>query len=365
MRLAYLPFRGRRLRNKVTILSRQADEPGLDIRMLTEYLQQQYPELELRVLCRFIGAGITGKLSYLPHMLTQMRHISTSKVVVLDGYCIAACVIRIRPETKVIQMWHALAAIKKFGYQTIGRPDGHSSDVAEIMCMHKNYDYILCPSEATGRIYQEAFRTTDDHFLPIGLPRIDALLQGDGRAAAMREAYDIPEEKEIILYAPTFRKGEAIPLADLMQAIDSEKFVLVIRLHPLDTLTEVPGEGAAGGLRIIKDDTYGEYDWLLACDRMITDYSALAVEFSLTGKPLYFYVYDIDRYETSTGLNLDPGRELPQACARTAQQLQEILDRDYDMDALRGFRRKYISIDTADCTARLGDYIHGITEEIH
>jgi hypothetical protein len=40
-------------------------------------------------------------------------------------------------------MWHALAAIKKFGYQTIGYPDGLKPKIAKVLCMHKNYHYLI------------------------------------------------------------------------------------------------------------------------------------------------------------------------------------------------------------------------------
>ena len=73
-------------------------------------------------------------------MLTQMYHIATSKVVVLDGYCIAASVLNHKPDTKIVQMWHALGTIKKFGYQVLGTEEGSDPDVARIMRMHKNYD---------------------------------------------------------------------------------------------------------------------------------------------------------------------------------------------------------------------------------
>ena len=359
LRLVYIPIRRRPVQRKVTIISRQSDRPSLDIRMLQRELARRHPDVECTVLCRAIGPGIGGKLSYLLHMITQMKHIAASRVVVLDGYCIAACVLRHKPETKIIQMWHAVAAIKRFGYQTIGLEGGHSSTVAEVLCMHRNYDHVLCCSETTGEIFCEAFRTTPDHLLYMGLPRLDRL-QASGREK-LREEFRIPEDREILLYVPTFRRGQKVPLQDLIEAVNLGRFTLVIRLHPLDE----PPEELRGTPGVIIDTEHSTQRWLRACDRIITDYSALAVEASITGKPLYYYIYDIDSYERNVGLNVDPRIEMPHAAAVTAEELRDLLEKDYDFGELQRFRDKYITVDTHGCTARLGEFIYGIVEEVH
>ena len=359
LRLVYIPIRRRPVQRKVTIISQQSDSPSLDIRLLQQELAKRHPDVECMVLCKTIGPGLGGKVSYLLHMITQMKHIASSKAVVLDGYCITACVLNPKPETKIIQMWHAVAAIKRFGYQTIGLEGGHSSTVAEVLCMHRNYDYVMCCSEATGKIFCEAFRTTEDHLLYMGLPRLDRL-QASGKEK-LREELGIPKEKEILLYVPTFRRGQKIPLQDLIGAVDLSRFTLVIRLHPLDE----PPEELRGMPGVIIDTEHSTQRWLRACDRIITDYSALAAEASITGKPLYYYIYDIESYERSVGLNVDPRIEMPHAAAQTAEELRELLDQDYDFDELKRFREKYITVDTHGCTARLGEFIYGIVEEVH
>lgn len=364
LRLIYRPIRCRRVRDKVTIISRQSKAPSVDIRMLADYLKLKYPEVECVVLCKFIEPGIREKIKYFVHMIRQMNHIATSRLVVLDGYCIAACVLNHKKETKILQMWHAVAAVKKFGYQTIGTTGGHSRLVAEVMCMHRNYDYILCPGSEMGRIYCEAFHAEPDRLLYMGLPRLDLIWDSEESAAAIRRDYSIPAEKEILLYIPTFRKGSSVRLKDLVRSIDSQKFCLVVRLHPLDKPRPL-SDAEKGDLQVIFDRKRSTQEWIRSCDRLITDYSALSVEASLTGKPLYFYIYDITEYEQSVGLNVDPRLQMPHAAAITGLQLSDLLAKPYDYDELRAFRDKYISIDTDACTARLGDFIYGVIKEVH
>lgn len=363
LRGIYAPMKGRQLRNKTTIISRQSDEPSMDIALLADYLRRNHPDMEVKVLCHMLEGR--SRLGYAFHMLRQMWHMGNSPVVVLDGYCIAACVLDHRPETEIVQMWHALTAVKKFGYQSIGRSTGRSEEIADIMRMHRNYDHILCPGGETGRLFCEAFHAGREQLVPLGLPRIDRILEPPEKGAGLREEYGVPEGREVLLYAPTFRRGGSVMPGDLLSVIDPERFALVVCLHPLDEDVSAFRQEADSPLQVIIDRRHTTYDWLAECDRIITDYSALGLEAALTDKPVYFYVYDIEDYAKSTGLNIDPREEIPQATAVTAGQLAELLDQPYDREGLRAFRDKYVEINTSNCTEKLGEYIYGLAEKAH
>lgn len=371
LRLIYIPFRSLPVRRKVTIISRQSDKPSDDIRMLAEYLRREHPEVECRVLCRFIHPNPGSRIRYLFHMLTQMKNIAQSRAVVLDGYCITACVLNHRPETKILQIWHAVAAIKKFGFQSIDQPGGHSRMVAETMCMHRNYDYVLCPSPATGMHFAQAFRVDPSRLVYMALPRLDLLKEPDAETAAqtsteLRSACGIPEDRELLLYVPTFRKGRAVRLDDLIRSVDYRRFALVIRLHPLEKPVYPADPGGEEDGRFITFTRRGSTEeWIRAADRIITDYSALAVEAALTGKPLYYYIYDVEEYEQSVGLNVDPRKEMPHASAVTGEQLAQLLAGEYPFGELKRFREKYITVDTDACTERLGEFVYGMAEDDH
>ena len=88
-----------------------------------------------------------------------MYYIATSKVVITDGYNVLISCLKHKKHTCIIQMWHALAAIKKFGYQSIGLKDGMNPKTAKILNMHANYDYVLSGSDAMNKPFSEAFNT--------------------------------------------------------------------------------------------------------------------------------------------------------------------------------------------------------------
>ncbi|MDD6311587.1 MAG: CDP-glycerol glycerophosphotransferase family protein [Firmicutes bacterium] len=360
LRALYAPMKLQKTRNKVVFISRQSEKPSVDLLKLRDYLEKNHPEVEVKLMVRMLEGH--SKVGYAFHMISQMMNIASSKLVVLDGYCIAACILNHKPETKIIQMWHATAAIKNFGYQVINKPSGRSAEVAETMCMHRNYDYIIAPSEVTGEHFCQAFRADRDKLRFYCLPRIDDIMAEDSQLnEKIRKEYGLGDDKEVVVYVPTFRRNAVVETKPLIESLDPEKYVLVIKLHPLDE-TEVDTEGT--DLRVIADRKYSSYEWLKAADRIITDYSALGVEAALVMKPLYYYVYDIDEYKEDVGLNVDPLVELPQMSSKDAGELAKMMERPYDFDALRAFRNRFVSVDTDNSTGKLGEFIHGIIKEI-
>ena len=358
LKILYAPMRILKTKNKVTLISREGNKESMEFKKIREELEKTYPEYKVKVISKKIEEkdGIIKQL--LPNCISifqQMYNLATSKVIVLDTYCITACILPHKKETKVIQIWHALGAIKKFGYQTIGKKTGSNEKTAKIMCMHKNYDYVLAPSKATAKIYEEAFNVTEDKIKYIGIPRIDYILKKDEEVTKkIYEMYPILKEKQNIVYVPTYRKGEKIELDELVEKIDTSKYNLVVKLHPLD-LKEYNYKEKEG---IIYEQRCKTYDLLKIADKIITDYSSLSIESSLLEKPIYFYTYDLEKYEQDTGINFDFENEpMGKYKAENAKQLIELLEQDYDYSILRDFKEKYISVDTNNCTKQIVEFI--------
>lgn len=350
---------------KVAIISRESDEKTLDVRMLEEELRQR--GVSVKVLTKLLTKekSVKNAVGYMGHMLRQEAEILSSDVVVLDTYCIPASMLPHREGTKVIQMWHALGAIKKFGWQTVGKPDGTSEKTAKMMRMHSGYDYVISPSDVTSEYYAEAFRTPKNKIVKFGLPRIDYIREvthGDTATETqerIKSRYPKLKEqgKKTILYAPTFRRGSSPDVLGLADALDQEKYNILVKLHPL----------YGGGSRlfrdnIIYDDYFSTYELLAAADAVVSDYSSLVIEATLSDKPLYLYTYDIDEYGNSTGLNMDFAKEaIGKYTFKDAADLAKSLEQPYDYDALREFGKKYIDVsgawDDSSCTKVLADFI--------
>lgn len=335
--LLYLLFKPFPVRDKVVMLSRESDAPPVDFVLLEEELKRVSPETEVLFFCRKMTKK-TNPFTYCVFLLKSLYHIATACVAVTDTYSIPLCVLKHKKELKIIQVWHAVGAVKQFSYQCLDRPGGHSTQMARQMCMHRNYDYILCTSEATRQTYVQAFDVPREKILTLGMPRVDYIQRPD---PGIRERYiaQHPElaGKKLALYLPTFREGLDEGVSALVEAAKPyrDEVTLLVKPHPLSQF-ELPQENRTG-------KGWSTYDLMKVCDLVITDYSASSLEASLLHKPVYFYLFDKEEYLRTQGLNIDPEQELPLACFRKAEQLMRAIALGgYDQGALEAFRSRYI-----------------------
>lgn len=345
----YLPFKCLKTQYKITYISRQSNEPSLDFNLLNQGMEKVDSNIKQVMLTKKIEKGLLKKLGYAFHIFEQMYHIATSKVVIIDTYIIPVSVLKHKKDLKVIQIWHALGAIKKFGYQSLGKKEGSSYTVATAMKMHNNYDIVTCASNTTAKFYSEAFNTDVDRIKIVGMPRVDYIL-GKDRNVEILEVNPNYNGKKTILYIPTFRKNGGVDLSKLLENIDNEKYNLIIKLHPLDN-TKVDEKYKAKG-------QFSTYDLMKFADYIVTDYSATAIEASLLQKPLFLYVYDIESYSEARGLNVILTEELSSSTFKDIKEILHVIKSgNYDYKQLEHFRNKYVQTYNQDNTNNICELI--------
>lgn len=336
LNIIYLFMKIRKTKRQVLLLSRQSDKESLDFKLIRQALEDD--GIKVITMYKMIHKGIFAKIVYIFYMFKIMHNLASSKVCIIDGYSIPISLLIHKRSLKVIQMWHASGATKKFGYQALNTIEGSKRSTAMIMRMHKNYNYVLAPSEATGDFFSEAFNIKREKIRIIGLPRIEYLKAKDYE---LKEniLFEYPKlrDKKIILYVPTFRKNRNINARDLIENLDSNKYGLIIRKHPLDD-EDVPYEYTVSS-------KYMTNDLLKVADYVITDYSAIAYEALVTKKPIYFYLYDIEDYKKVRGLNVDLEEEMSHSSFRKIKDLIKAIENDeYDYEELEKFRNKYLTV---------------------
>ncbi len=342
-----------RPRKKISFLSRQGDTESVDFLFLQKEIQREGFDGEVKVLCKKIAPGIMGKIGYAFHIILQMYHIATSKVIILDGYNIAVCVLKHKENQKFIQLWHALNIVKKFGFAALDKPWGHKSKTAKFMCMHRNYTHIIACSEASGKALCECFNAEPQKIVLLPLPRIDYILKSPCKDDEIKREYRYIFEKPILLYAPTFR-GEQVSLSWIEKTIDLEKYNVVVKLHPADKM----GLDSKVDKRIICDQKFTSFDWMKVCDKIVTDYSGMGFEAMLLGKKVYYYLYDYEDYSRNNGLGIDLFSEkISPIVTKTSLELKEVLEKEYDFTLTQAFVEKYLSVGTENCTERLAEFI--------
>ncbi len=343
-----------RRKNQVFFLSRQFDEVPLNYQRLIDGLEKD--GVSVKVICKKISSGVNstirnekknrkGKheilsmLSYYFNLYKQMVYASTSKVIIVDGYNIVSSLLKHKKDTKIIQLWHSLAAIKKFGYQTIGYSDGMNPKIAKMLCMHCNYDYVISGSKAMNKYFAEAFNVDVSKVLEIGTPTIDSLLEpNDKIVKQIYKEYPSLKKKINLLYAPTFRSDGRNNVDELIKNIDKDKYNLIVSLHPKDVNKN------DDKVICIDRNKYTTFDFIRVSDYVITDYSAVAVDSCILNKKVIFYVYDYDQYNKENGINIDLFKELPGCTFRNAKDMMNMLDnKKYNEQAFQKFRKKYVT----------------------
>ena len=359
MNFIYKIFKLFKTKNKITFISRQSNKIGIDFKLLIEEITKESPNTKIVVLNKELNKSIISKILYFFHMFVQMYHIATSKVIILDGYCIMISILKHKKDLKVIQIWHALGSLKKFGYSTLGKKDGRDSKLAELMNMHKNYDYVLTSSEVSRSFFKEAFNVQDEKMLVMSLPRVDYLQSYKYKAIIANKFYEIYNEcdnkKENILYCPTHRKKEnidIIQIEELVKCIDLTKYNFIVKLHNgqeyLYTSDEVYN----------KQTDFTGMDLLHIADFIITDYSAIVYEASIVEKPIYFYTYDFDKYMDDRGWYIDYKKEMPGPIISAFEDIIKMIEnKEYDKQKIVEFKKKYIDDLSKESTNKLTKFI--------
>ncbi|HWH98631.1 MAG TPA: CDP-glycerol glycerophosphotransferase family protein, partial [Pseudolysinimonas sp.] len=206
-----------------------------------------------------------------------------------------------------------------------------------------------------------------------GVPRSRIAVTGDPRddALAAHGATKLLDAgaAHTILYAPTWRDGAPDPVAptpeqwDAIAAwLEQRDAVLYLRAHPLGAGDYAGGPARSDRIRMLGADRVRDVNAALPeIDVLLTDYSSIAFDFALLGRPIVFLAGDLEPYAKRRGL-YDSYREF--SGGRYATGWPSALDLleaavDGDPEAVRHsawLRDEYVDV-TGDATGRVLDEI--------
>lgn len=352
------------LKNRVVFESGLGLQYGDAPRYIFEELLKQYPNQE------YIWVQ-NGKIYNLPDNCKVVERLSfqyyyylaTSKYWV-NNQNFPFYITR-RKNGVYLQTWHG-TPIKKMLFD-LENIHGRDEDYVERVEKAKNqWSYLLSQSPYATQKLKSAFRY-EGEILELGYPRNDILINEVNNQEyihKIKRNLNIPKDKKVILYAPTFRdnsekKGNkfsmnlAIDFDKFLEKIP-EEYILLLRLHVLVkqniSLTEEQKE------RIIDVSSFSDIQELyLVSDMMITDYSSVFFDYANLNRPIIFYAYDLESYRDDLrGFYLDYDKDLPGSIVKTEEELYEqiLLSRDIVVD-YSDFRKKYLPKDDGSATKRV------------
>ena len=174
LRFIYYFMKLRKTRNRIVFLSRQSNDISLDFKLLKKEIEKQNSDVEIKVITKKIEKKVSSVIKGFFVILKSMYYLATSKIAIIDGYNIQISTLKHKDDLKVFQIWHSLAAVKKFGLDALNTKK--DKKIAKVMLMHNGYDYVNSGSDYMKPFFSKAFGYTDDKLVSLGLPRIDYLV---------------------------------------------------------------------------------------------------------------------------------------------------------------------------------------------
>lgn len=220
----------------------------------------------------------------------------------------------------------------------------------------KDFDYsstdIICVDSDYGKmIFSTSFKANEKCFLECGRPGNDPLWHSTPEEQkAMKEKLNLPNDKRVILYAPTWRdsvnQGKSYDIAPPIDFTEWEKklgkdFVILFRAHHITT--KVLGVKFNDFVRDVS--SYNEVNELLiASDVLISDYSSIIMDYCILERPIFSFAYDYDEYLMERGTYVDIDEKLPNKSCRTQEELLnriETMDYMAECNNTRRFKKEF------------------------
>lgn len=216
------------------------------------------------------------------------------------------------------------------------------------------FDRQNAQSKFEADIFSRVFNIPYERMLTCGYPRNDVLVNNDLETQnKYKKKLNIPSDKKVLLYAPTFREYERDDNRNcvLKPPVNFEKwrsvlgneYVVLMRCHyEIAKLLNVGMDGV-----FVKD--VSDYpilnDLMLASDVLISDYSSIIFDFAILDRPVIVYTYDFDTYREKRGMYIDVREELLGGSVTEDELLETIktIDKKDAIERVRAFRRKYVT----------------------
>lgn len=303
---------------------------------------------------------------YYRNCIAFAKNVATAQYVFLNDASNVVSCLPLRPETKVVQLWHGCGAFKKWGMSTADLIFGGSREEILRHPFYKNLSLVTVSSPEVVWAYEEAMVLQDEPGLvqPTGVSRTDVFFDDEYLAVSrskIQQLVPAATEKKVIVYAPTFRgrvaQAEGPNALDLakMKALLGDSHVLLIKHHPfVKDRPAVPEECADFAFDV--SDQAGINELLCGADLVISDYSSLVFEYSLFERPMIFFAYDREDYADWRGFYYDYEELAPgPICETTKEVIEEIrlADSNFDPSRVKAFRAKFMSSCDGHATDRI------------
>ncbi|HCX63923.1 MAG TPA: teichoic acid biosynthesis protein F, partial [Eubacteriaceae bacterium] len=222
----------------------------------------------------------------------------------------------------------------------------------------RRYDYMISPNAFSTEAFQSAFGLKREVLVETGYPRNDVLVNTSSEEIErIKEKHGIPQDKKILLYAPTWRDNHYDTTGYLFRLeVDFKKwkktlgddYFVIYKPHYLIYNTSNNSLDPDFGLDASSFEDIN--DLYLVSDILVTDYSSVFFDYGVLKRPMLFYMYDLEDYRDNLrGFYLDIYTELPGPIVTEEDALLEEIkkageDPEYRQKQIERFYEKYCSL---------------------
>ena len=270
-----------------------------------------------------------------------------------------------RSDIVYLQTWHG-TPLKKVGSDVNGGVGwGHFNKEVP------TWNYLVSANKYSTKTFKKAFNF-DKEVLELGYPANDIFyIKDKSFKENIKNKLNIPKDKKIILYAPTFRDDKKnangkicfdleLDLEKLREELKSE-YNLIIKTHSV----------VSGSLNLkeeLKDfvidlSNHDDIHELFAIsDILITDYSSVFFDFAHSKRPILFFMPDMKSYNTNRGLYQEVLKDLP---GPKLTENEEIIKNILSIDKIqKDYKEKYEIFYKKYCNIGNGDSSEKIIKKI-
>ena len=244
-----------------------------------------------------------------------ISYLKQAQVILVDNYYPELSVLPKEAGKKVIQLWHAIGAIKKFGWEDAANYERSQMDQRRFQKVYDTFTDIVVGSEAMGQVFQNSYHVSSEVIRHWGIPKTDLLKQQSMGAGS----------EKIILYAPTYRESATAMLQVIQAALEAFAAFpnrhFQLKLHPTFNNKELKLPENVTLTALPLDQLFGK------TDLFITDYSASVFEFMMnrTNGKIIFFIPDVEQYKQRPGIHETFIETAPGPIAGSTQALLQVL----------------------------------------
>ena len=195
--------------------------------------------------------------------------------------------------TKYVQTWHG-TPLKKLALDMDYIDMSGNQDISQyhedFRKNTKTWQYLISQNTYSSNIFKHAFDFKGE-FLEIGYPRNDILINKNNPTDinSIKSKFNIPQDKKIILYAPTWRDNEYYKKGEYKFATEmdfnmlyenlKDEYRLIVKFHYL--VKDNVDWSKYNDFVIECDADWDIQELYLVSDIMITDYSSVMFDYAI------------------------------------------------------------------------------------